>query len=302
MTIKISVIIPTYNHARYVSLAIESVLAQTLSPHQIIVVDDGSKDKTEEILADYQDKVIYVKQENQGVAAARNNGVEKSNGDYVAFLDADDEWFPQKLEKQVTVFERGKEIGLVHCGYVDIDREGNLLQEHIEGMFGSVAKEMLFFERPVILGGGSGILIPRAIFEDVGGFDSRLSTSADWDLYFRIAQKWKVGFVPEVLLKYRLHESNMHGNIKLMRKDMLLAYQKAFGKNEDSELKKVRRKAYGRLHAVLAGSFYTVGQYEEIFPHILKSILFSPASAVELLKLPFRFWKLIYRRNNLSQK
>lgn len=297
MTVNISVIIPSYNHTQFVSKAVESVLSQTLSAHEIIVVDDGSKDNTEEVLAAYKDRIIYIKQENQGVSATRNNGVSISTGDFIAFLDADDEWFPEKLEKQLKLFGEDKEIGLVHCGYVDVDEKGNFLQEHLEGMSGKVAEEMLFFKRPVILGGGSGSLIPKNVFKEIGGFDIRLSTSADWDLYFRIAQKWKVGFVPETLLKYRLHSSNMHGNIKLMRKDMLLAYEKAFAEKENVPLQSVRRYAYSRLHKVLAGSFYSVGQYKEILPHFLKSIFLSPVTVVEFAKLPFHFLRK-RRKNN----
>lgn len=294
MTAKISIIIPTYNHSKFVCQAVESALAQTLPAYEIIVVDDGSTDETTEVLAKYKTQICYVKQENQGVSAARNNGVNTASGDFVAFLDADDIWFPQKLEWQIKKFTEEKELGLVHCGYIDIDENGDFLQEHIDGMAGWVAEEMLFFKRPVILGGGSGSFIPKKVFQEVGGFDLRLSTSADWDLYFRIAQKWQIGFVPKILLKYRLHSSNMHGNIKTMQDDMLLAYYKAFNNKDNIALQKIRRYAYSRLHSVLAGSFYTVGQYKEIFPHLLQSIALHPQNLFDFVKFPVRLVRKVF--------
>src|SRR4029077_19565705 len=124
-------------------------------------------------------------------------------------------WLPRKLERQVARWEREPALGLVHCGYEEIDGAGRRGGTCLLGVEGRVADRLLLFEQPVVLGGGSGVLIPRAVFEAVGGFDPRLSTSADWDLYYRIASRWAIGFVPEVLLQYRRHAGSMHTNVRV---------------------------------------------------------------------------------------
>jgi hypothetical protein len=117
-----------------------------------------------------------------------------------------------------------------------------------------------------------------------------MSTSADWDLYYRIARNHKVGFVPEVLLRYRLHGSNMHANIKQMRRDMLLAYEKAFA-NADADLTRLRRLAYGRLHTVLAGSFFSAGDYLDFIRHSAIALFLAPQSIGQFAGYPVRTWR-----------
>src|SRR5262245_16589489 len=161
---EVSVIIPAYNHSRYIGKAIESVLRQTLPAREVIIVDDGSTDATDEVLARYQNRIRVKRQRNSGVAAARNCGAEIATGDLLAFLDADDMWLPRKLELQVERFAKGIDLGIVHCGTEDIDDRGQALCQHLDGLEGVVFRELLLLRRPVILGGGSGIVIPRAVF------------------------------------------------------------------------------------------------------------------------------------------
>lgn len=286
----VSVVIPTYNHARFICEAIDSVLGQTLPPHQVVIVDDGSTDGTSEVLKRYGNKICVVRQQNSGVAAARNKGADIATGDLLAFLDADDVWLPRKLELQTARFVEEPQLGLVHCGVQDINEEGFPLREHLDGLEGSVGADLLQFRRPVILGGGSGIVVPRIVFESAGGFDTRLSTSADWDLYYRISSRYKVGFVREVLLRYRLHGSNMHGNVRAMEHDMLLGYEKAFG---DAAVgpQANRRRCYGNLHAVLAGSYFSAGQYGGFVRHAMKSVLLTPGSLMRFMSFPIRRWR-----------
>jgi glycosyltransferase involved in cell wall biosynthesis len=271
----VSVVIPAYNPGRMVSMAVESVLTQTRPAREVIIIDDGSTDDAAAALTRFGDRVRVVRQENLGVAAARNRGAWETAGDLIAFLDADDEWLPEKLERQVALFEGEPSLGLVHCGYEEIDVNGRSQGRSIQGRRGDdVWREMLLFE-PSVLGGGSGSLISRRAFEEVGGFDRRLSTSADWDLYFRIARRHPVNFVPEVLMRYRVHGGNMHTNVRAMERDMLLAFSKAFA-DPDPQLAQVRRLAYGKLHAVLAGSYFAGGQYWGFLRHATSSLLLAP--------------------------
>ena len=285
---RVSVIIPSYNHERFLGQAIDSALSQTLRPHEVIVVDDGSTDGTAAVLSRYGDRIQAIRQANSGVSAARNAGVARSTGDLLAFLDADDEWRPQKLELQVQAWQADPGLGLVHCGVEDIDGDGQPLREHAQGLSGTdVAAAMLLFRGPTILGGGSGVLIPRAVFDTAGGFDLRLSTSADWDLYYRIASQYPIAFVPAPLLRYRLHGSNMHGNVRAMEHDMLLAYQKAFA-DPAAPNQKLRRRAYGNLHSVLAGSYFVAGQKRDFARHAARSLWLTPDNVSRFLSYPLR--------------
>ncbi|MGV3722828.1 MAG: glycosyltransferase family 2 protein [Actinomycetota bacterium] len=293
----VSVVIPTYNHARFLRMAIDSALRQSLPPREVIVIDDGSSDGTPEVVAEYGDRIRALRHANQGVAASRNAGAELATGKLLAFLDADDVWRPQKLERQVERFQREPGLGLVHCGVEEIDAEGNVLRRQQDGLEGSaVAREMLLFRSPTILGGGSGVMIARSAFDEVGGFDPRLSTSADWDLYFRLASRCPVGYVPEPLLQYRLHGSNMHGNIGAMERDMLLAYSKAFA-DPSSPVQNLRRRAYGNLHSVLAGSYFSVGRKQDFVRHAARSLYLTPDNLLRFAGYPLR----LLRRKLTSQ-
>lgn len=279
----VSVVIPNYNYAHYLRETIDSVLVQTYSDIEIIVVDDGSKDGSEDILAGYGDKVRTIFQQNQGVSAARNNGVAACEGEFVAFLDADDAWLPTKVEKQVERFRDDKNLGLVHVGVDEIDADGNSLVHRLEGVEGKVCTTLLMLKREGVLGGGSGMMVRRDVFDEIGGFDLRLSTSADWDLAYRVSEKYSVGFVPEILLKYRVHNSNMHANVGVMEHDMMLAFEKAFG-TKDAEILGVRRAAYGSLHQILAGSYFVAGNYPSFISNSVKSLYFDPSNISYFLK------------------
>src|SRR5436190_9018266 len=117
----VSVVIPTYNYARYLGAAIDSALQQTHAPLEVIVVDDGSTDDTPRLLDGYGDRIRVIRQKNSGVAAARNAGVREARGELIAFLDSDDLWKPRKLELQIARFEADPGLGLVHCGAETLD-------------------------------------------------------------------------------------------------------------------------------------------------------------------------------------
>lgn len=283
----VSAIIPNYNYARYVGEAVESALGQTYQNIEVIVVDDGSTDNSLEVLERYRDRIKIIEQKNSGVCVARNRGVAESAGEYIAFLDADDVWLPEKIEKQVEKFASGKDLGLVHVGVIDIDASGDELATHLNGMEGDVSAELMMFEKAVILGGGSGVMIPRPVFDEVEGFDESLSTSADWDLYFRISSAFSVGFIGQPLLRYRLHGSNMHSNIPRMEGEMIMAYLKAFsGSSRNGNLHK--GKAYGSLFRVLAGSYFRAGKYRDFLRTAVKSVWYRPAGIGYFAAFPLR--------------
>ena len=283
---KVSVIIPNYNYGRFLRQAIQSAFDQTLKPHEILVVDDGSTDDSKEILREFGDKIIVIEQANEGVAAARNKGAEIATGDLLAFLDADDFWHPEKLEKQMEKFHSDIEIGFVHCGLANVDENGVHIDDYFSGDEGWVAETLLKFQPAVI---ANTIVVKRQLFTKIGGYDTNrdLHPSEDWDLCCRLAHECKLGFVREPLLYYRQHGKGGHTNIARMERAMLIAFEKAF-RDPAMEIQQFRNKAYGNLCLVLAGSYYHSGYIGRSILSGLKGLAYDPRIAARLLGFPFR--------------
>jgi glycosyltransferase involved in cell wall biosynthesis len=288
---KVSAIIPTYNYAHYLATAIESVISQTCPIHEIIVVDDGSTDHTEEIVKTFGNKVIYIKQPNAGLSAARNTGIRKATGDTLAFLDSDDVWYPEKIEKQLRVLDRDPEIGIVYCGSREFDSEsGQTIKVNLEGEEGWIADDLLLFESPTIVSIGSTGLARRETIDRIGFFDTDLKHSEDWDYSYRTARSYKVGFAREVLLDYRNHSSNMHKNVAAMEKAMNRCFEKAFD-TSDEHILALRDRAYGNLYSVLAGSYFHSRNYGDFARCSLRSLRLRPSLITRYLNFPVRWLK-----------
>ena len=281
----VSVVIPTYNYGRFIKAAISSVLDQTRSPSEVIVVDDGSTDETTAVVAAFGKAVRYMRQDNAGVSAARNLGVRESTSQLIAFLDADDTLEPSSLEKQVARLDSDEEIGLVHCAMREFDDEtGATIRLHMEGGEDRVANNLLLWEGPLIVAAGA-IIVSRQAFDRVGGFDTRMKVGEDWDFCYRVAQLFKIGFVAEPLVNYRRHNAAAHWNVENMERGMLMFYEKAFA-TDDPEILKLRRRAYGNFHRVMAGSYLHSGRMGKFFWHAAKSIWMRPANLEYFLRLP----------------
>ena len=283
-TVQVSVIIPAYNASAYVGDALESVLVQTSSPAEIIVVDDGSSDDTAAIVRRRADRVRLVSQANRGVAAARNVGVSVSSQPHVAFLDADDRWLPVKLERQLAAMDATPGCGVVYGGVRLVDVAGTELSVRLDGRSGRIGHEMLLREASVIAA-SSNALVPRAVFDALGGFDERLSTSADWEFFARLTRHHDAVFVPEILLEYRQHGGNMHRDVDLMARDVMLALERAFADGADPAL---RRRAYAIAHSVLAGSYLNAGKRRDAVAHLVRSAVSHPSTLLHVTTLPLR--------------
>ncbi|GGL38226.1 glycosyl transferase [Halarchaeum grantii] len=207
---RVSVVIPAYRRAAVLPRAVDSALAQTMADLEVVVVDDGSPDDTAAVVRAYDDpRVRYVAHEtNRGVSAARNTGIEAARGDYVAFLDSDDEWLPRKLERQLAVLaERGEGWVGAYCDYASADlpagaRIADAVSERVfradavrEG--GRELAEALLSMR-VFMGPGSTLLVERDALADVR-FDEGLSIYEDWDLVLRVLARGNLAHVPERL-------------------------------------------------------------------------------------------------------
>lgn len=235
----VSVIIPNYNYGRFVAQAIESVMNQTYSNLEIIVVNNGSTDNSLEILMDYQDRIKLVSQENLGQSGARNSGLQQATGDFIAFLDADDTWEPQKIEKQIKLFNH--ETELVYCGitrFRDLDR--TVTQVQLPTFSGDCRDDFVDFPGvSIVLSGESTAMFTKSLLEKVGGFDSRMNSAAGWDFFRRCSKFTKFDYVPTALTNYRLHASNMSNSVYNNVSDIRISYQKLF---EDTDRKYSKSK------------------------------------------------------------
>lgn len=206
---KVSVLIPSFNHRQFVEECVESVLAQTHIDFEIVVVDDGSKDGSLEVLRAFGDKILLLKLPQKGTQAARNAAIAASSGEYLALLDSDDVWLPIKLERQVAVLDQRPDVGLVYSLAYQIDAHGALLNEG-RTIGRQLESSPSALEQFIV---GNSIPAPTAIFrrsclDKVGGFDESFLGSGDWDLWLRISAHYEVAFIPEPLALYRLHEFN----------------------------------------------------------------------------------------------
>jgi len=207
---EVAIIIPAYNQARYIGSTIKTVQQQTFSDWELFVVDDGSTDKTTEIVRGFLDdqRIHYVRQQNQERAAARNKGVEKSSTPYIAFLDADDLWHPEKLAKQLKAIRAQPDAGLCYTLADTIDRNGKRLHNSYNwrAYSGRVFDELL---RANFIT-NSSVLLPRAALLNAGLFDTHLPVfgSEDWDLWLRVARQYSVCLVDEKLTFYRVYPEN----------------------------------------------------------------------------------------------
>ena len=210
----VSVIIPTYNRAHLVGKAIQSVLNQTYKDFEIIVVDDGSTDNTnEEIAKSFNDpRIRYIcHEQKRGGSAARNTGIKAAHGEYIAFLDSDDEWLTEKLERQIGFFEQSADnIGLVYCGYQYVSaRTRRIISE-------KPPYEKVFYEAALVnmyQAKTSTILLKQTIVSKVNGFDPLLASFQDWDFSLRVAKHCTFKELSDVLVRCYVHEHRITSNI-----------------------------------------------------------------------------------------
>lgn len=225
---KISVVIPAYNAMAYLPETMESVLGQSFEDFEAIVINDGSFDQTAQWVSQVTDpRVRLISQENQGNAGARNTGIIHAQGDYVAFLDADDLWEPTKLEKQVRVLEENPDVGLVYTWVAYIDERGTLtgrvFKHEVEGQVWSQLTEHNIVES------GSVAMVRRSCFETVGLFDRNLGSHVeDWDMWLRMANHYPFKVVKEPLVYYRQVSNSTSRNWAAMACSFELVIEKAF--------------------------------------------------------------------------
>ncbi len=282
-----SVVVPSFNTANYLGETIESVLSQSYPNVELIVVDDGSTDESPEVIRRYGDRIKSVLQSNQGVAAARNRGISMSSGEFIAFLDCDDVWHADKLARQMPLM-RDPTVGMVYSGLQYIDGSGQPLGTMLTGKRGHVLRDMAMLENVGVPACGSSALVRRKCLDEVGLFDTEMSYSADWDLWRRIACRYKIEIVPEPLVRYRIRRGSMTRDVAGLERDMLRAFGRMFADPSAREIWPLQRRCYGNLYRTLSGSWLRVGNRIKSLQYAIRSVFMWPPTLAYIARFPLR--------------
>lgn len=308
---KISVIIPTYNYGEYVSEALDSVLAQTYKDYEIIVIDDGSTDNTKDIVGKYIENSIgnikYIYQENKGVSNARNTGIKNARGEYIAFLDADDIWFPDKLELQMDLFEKNPELGLVFCNTFSFNEHSSSkktgFQLNPAGEPAKILQSLVIRNRIST----NTVIVKKRYFDKTGLFDEDLRFGEDYDMWLRIAKYYKVDYLNTVLTKYRLHVNNLSKINKEKEErviiDMIKIRKRALQENPEifkNMNSRTSNECYYQLYLNLANFYLSFGINDKARRNILQYIRFYPYNLTPYLLflisfMPAGITKLVWK-------
>lgn len=306
---RVSVVIATHNRARYVEEAIGSVLKQTYGDYEVIVVNAGSSDRTADLLRAYGTSIRVIETPNDGRSAGRNAGIAAAKGEFVAFLDDDEIWYPRKLERQVAHLDSDATLAMVHAFTDVIDANGvelsaaSKLHEQIHR--GALRRGYTFTElcrQSVIF--TSAVLVRRSVLDAIGGFDGATEASEDWDLWLRVAQRYRVDAVPEVLVRYRYHDRQsgaerlVVGRLNVASKHIALI---------ESKEERASRRARGALEAHVASVNYVAAHRRAFARHAARALMLDPSLAftsrlaihVAAAALPRSWWLALRRRRRM---
>jgi len=288
---KVTVVIPTYNSAKYIVPTGESVLAQTYPDYELIVVDDGSTDNTRQLSQPYLARMTYIYQENKKYSGARNRGIRAASGDYIAFLDSDDIWLPDKLAEQVAVMDQHPEVTLVHCSasYIDADGapvlfKGNRTKGEAGGTGPIIADQagaLFTFDATITT---STVMVRHSTLKEVGPFDPEHIHGEDWELWVRLASKGPLAYIPKVMAKYRVF-----GWQKILKAESSEAWVSdqfrtieratALWQGDRQQLERLRAEGTAKIYTRAALANYQLGQTEAGRRYLEKAIAALPELA-----------------------
>ncbi len=260
----VTAVIPAHNAERFLAEAVESVLGQTHASIECVVVDDGSTDSTLEVASAFADRIRVVQQSNAGVAAARNAGAAVASSDLLAFLDADDRWQPRRVERQVQAL-RVQRAEAALCASRVFRHDGYLDEVITMHPLPPTLESLLLWEGRIV-SPGSNLLVERRTFEEIGGFDPRLSTAADWELLARLVGRGRLTYVDEPLVDKRWHAENMSRDVVATEHDLRRAYRLLIDREGD-RLGVSRRQAWAGFHRMLAVANLSAGRTGPALAH-----------------------------------
>lgn len=283
---KVSIIIPTYNRSHLLLRSVQSILNQTYKEFEIIIVDDGSIDNTEEVIKTIRDpRIKYIKNlENKGACAARNTGIKAAKYEYIAFQDSDDEWCPEKLEKQMECFKKAApNVGVVYTGFQRIknDIKTYIPSPSIPKRSGNIHEILLngnFVTTQVAI-------VKKECFDKVGMFDERLPRLQDWELWIRVSKYYCFEFIDEPLVKAYYQIDSISSNHGALIQAWELILEKHFNSRE------INRK-------ILSSQFFEIGKYiylnqysDKWKRYYLKSYMYAPLNFKLILIIIFSLFR-----------
>jgi len=304
----VSVIIPAYNASRWIGMTLDSVLAQTISDFEVIVIDDGSTDESPAIIGEFVNRdprIRLLRIPNSGVGAARNAGIAAASGEFIAPLDADDTWEPEKLEKQVRCLrEAGEDAAMVYCGSRFIDEEGGFLMDYPPyDVQGDVRGPLILRN---FIGNASVPVFRASALRQTGLYLTREEQRGsqgceDWDLCIRLAEKWRVVRVPEILANYRLIRGCMTAGTSTMTTSYEVMLAAARERNRDLPAA-LFRWAGGYFMSYLANRSYQAANYRSCLKSIALAVRYDPVMLLHAKHHVMAFKSLVLQVTGLKSE
>lgn len=283
---RISIVTPTYNRAGFIAQAVDSVLAQSVADWELLIVDDGSSDNTQEVLAAYQKdpRIHYFYQANQGQSIARNNALKRAQGDFVAFLDSDDLWCPDKLERQLALFQKHPDVGVVHGDESTIDEAGQEIgRENMLRYSGRITPQLLADNSVSIV----TALVRRECFDEMGGFQASHGVADDYDLWLRFSARYRFHYEPGIVASYRVMADQISSDKRrrfaaneLIIKNFLHEFSGSVSRNE-------KRWGLARFYSRAARYFASNGERKRALRAIVIAFRNAPLDSV--------VWRALFR-------
>jgi glycosyltransferase involved in cell wall biosynthesis len=300
-TCKISVIIPTFNREFSLKKSITSVLNQSYNDFEVIIVDDASTDNSFDVVKPYlkDPRVRYIKLDsNEGAQAARNRGIRSATGNYIAFLDSDDEWTPEKLQIQINETNEAAPLRVIHSDACVVnERTGEEKRFGIPNLNGYVYKELLASPGPLL----QCILAPKSCFEQIGYLDERVPSFQEWDTAIALSKHYEFVYCDEPLAIYHLHERD---TISKDKKRVAEGWRYVVNKYQDEIFGQLGREALSRHYLIVCALYNAAGDKRNAMKFLLKSFFTVPCRLSNLgMLLPVLFGENIAAivRNSYEQ-
>ena len=289
----VSVVIVTYNKADTISAAIKSVLSQTFRDLEILIVDDGSTDTTAERVKIFDTKVRYLPKRNGGTGSARNLGIAEAQGEFVAFLDGDDLWLPQKLEIQMEAFKRESHLIAVQCEAYCVDPALRMIERRFcTPKHDTLLDFLLFRNLPAF---ASCVMIRKETLKSVGGFGTDLVILSDWDMCCRLARAGTIRSIPEPLVLYRQYPNNQSRNVEIHLWSGVRSLRRFFADPAlEPRIRLRQRQVWARFYAMLAGGYIRNRKWGKALGWTCKALRTSPAVVPYIAGFPIRRLRRVF--------
>ncbi len=295
---QVSVIIPAYNKAEYTRRTIESVLAQTYSSIEIVVVDDGSTDDTPQMMRQYEGRVKYLVKKNGGACSARNTGINFSTGRYIAFLDCDDLYTVDKIELCVDYLENHLSSGFVYSDADFINEQDDVVGRchYSRSVCGRIAQELILFNFIC----NSTVVVRRDVLQEAGFFDETIFTPGDWDMWLRLAQITEAGYIAKPLTKYRITDNYIFNKLEQAYKEEQYVINKFFTSYNGVE--RLKKKAVSNFYMRFAQCFFLKNNTVEFWANCRLSLKEFPGNIKTWLMMSMAFLVPGYFKNEMERR